>query len=163
MCIRDSYNDAYVGVEANNHGLTTLNAIKRQEYWNIYFQKQFDKISDSQSQKIGWTTTSRSKPLMIDKLAEFVREKWLGIKSDLIISELFTYIIEDNGSTNAQLGCHDDTVMAFAIWLQLALEGLGENYAPEIPFDEKRSGGSFQKIIDPLFEDDENDEQEICI
>ena len=156
------YNEAYVGVEANNHGLTTLNAIKRLEYWNIYFQKIFDKISNTQTQKIGWTTTARTKPLMIDKLAEFVREKWLGIKSDLIISEMFTYIIEDNGSTNAQRGCHDDTVMAFAILLQLMLEGLGENYIPENT-DEKRISKSFKSVIDPLFESDESDELEISI
>ena len=44
-----------------------------------------------------------------------------------------TYVIEDNGSTNAQEGCHDDTVMAAAILLQLLLEGKGEDYVPELP------------------------------
>lgn len=153
------YNDAYVGVEANNHGLTTLNAIKRAEYWNIYFQKTFDKIGENMTKKIGWTTTARTKPLMIDKLAEFVREKWLGIKSNLIISEMFTYVIEDNGSTNAQNGCNDDTVMAFAVLLQLLLEGLGEDYMPENT-DERRKTSNFSNIIDPLFES-EDDELEI--
>lgn len=149
------YNEAYIGVEANNHGLTTLNAIKRLEYWNIYFQKQFDKIANTMTQKIGWTTNTRTKPLMIDKLAEFVREKWLGIKSDLIISEMFTYIIEDNGSTNAQTGCFDDTVMAMAILLQLMLEGLGEDYVPEIPNESNRSKSA--DVFDPLFESVDDD------
>ena len=40
-------NDAYIGCENNNHGLTTLKAIQNLEYWNIYFTKTFDKISDS--------------------------------------------------------------------------------------------------------------------
>jgi hypothetical protein len=147
------YNDAYLGVENNNHGASTLNTIKRNEYWNLYFSKQFDKIADKLTQKVGWTTSSRTKPIMIDKLAEFVREKWLGIYSDLIISEMFTYIIEDNGSTNAQKGCHDDCVMSAAICLQLMLEGKDDNYEPEVPFEGKRRGNTYAPdIIDSLFE-----------
>lgn len=150
------YNEAYLGVESNNHGLTTLSAIKKKEYWNLFFTKNYDRINDTLTQKLGWTTSSRTKPFMIDKLAEFVREMYLGIFSDLIISEMFTYIIEANGATNAQLGCFDDTVMASAIMLQLMLEGRGENYTPEIPVDERRSHKSlsYQEIIDPLFEEE---------
>jgi hypothetical protein len=147
------YNDAYIGVENNNHGLTTLSIMKREEYWNLYFAKSYDKIADKISQKLGWTTSARTKPLMIDKLAEFVREMFLGIYSDLIISEMFTYIIDDDGKTNAQTGCFDDTVMATAILLQLMLEGRGESYTPEIPIDQRDK--KVREIIDPLFESQE--------
>jgi hypothetical protein len=127
------YNNAYLGIESNNHGLTALKAVQRLEYWNIFFQKTYDKINDTISQKIGWNTNNRTKPLMINKLAEFLREKWLGTKWQTFINECLTYVIEDNGATNAQEGCHDDTVMATAIWLQLVLEGKGENYIPITP------------------------------
>ena len=148
------YNQAYVGVENNNHGLTTLSTIKKEEYWNLFFSKSYDKISDKITQKLGWTTSIRTKPLMIDKLAEFIRETYLGIYSDEIISEAFTYVIEDNGKTNAQTGCFDDTIMALAIVLQLMLEGKGEFFAPEIPIDER---GEVQKeIIDPMFENEDS-------
>lgn len=146
------YNQAYVGVENNNHGLTTLTTLKREEYWNLYFSKSHDRISDQITKKLGWTTSSRTKPLMIDKLAEFVREKYLGIFDDLLISEMFTYIIEDNGKTNAQAGCHDDAVMATAILLQLMLEGRGEMYTPEIPIDQRLEGPVAREVVDPLFE-----------
>lgn len=152
------YNEAYIGVEANNHGLTTLKTIQRNEYWNIYYQKSHDKITDTLSQKMGWATTIKTKPLMIDKLAEFVRDKYIGMRWDKLISELRTYIIEDNGSTNAQSGCNDDTVMATAILLQVLLEGKGENYTPEVPFDEvkkRQENSSFdhpKEIVDALFE-----------
>ena len=144
------YNQAYLGVENNNHGLTTLNAIKKAEYWNLFFSKSYDKIADTLTQKLGWTTSVRTKPLMIDKLAEFIREHYLGIFSDLIISEAFTYIIEDNGKTNAQVGTHDDTIMATAIMLQLLLEGKGESYTPEIPIDQREN--MVHEIIDADFE-----------
>jgi hypothetical protein len=96
---------------------------------------------------------------MIDKLAEFVREMYIGIYSDLLINEMFTYIIEDNGKTNAQSGCYDDTVMATAILLQMLLEGKNEYYVPEIPIDQR---GKRQKdVIDPLFEQNEDTEYSI--
>lgn len=144
------YNDAYLGVENNNHGLTTLTSIKKLEYWNIYYTKSYDKITEQMSQKMGWSTTIRTKPYMIDKLAEFIREFHLGIYSDLVIGEAFTYVIEDNGKTNAQPGTHDDTIMAMAIMLQLLLEGKGDSYTPEIPVDQR--GKIVGEIVDTLFE-----------
>lgn len=155
------YNDAYIGVENNNHGLTTLTSLKKREYWNLFFTKSYDKIADSMTQKLGWSTNARTKPYMIDKLAQFVREHYLGIYDDLAISEMFTYVIEDNGATNAQTGCHDDTVMAMAIMLQLLLEGKDEYYTPEIPIDE-RGKARARDVIDSLFEDEEQGKDEFA-
>ena len=149
------YNDAYLGVEANNHGLTTLKAIQRYDYWNLYFAKIYDRFTDSITQKLGWQTTSKTKPMAIDKLAEFVREFHIGIKSKTTIQELLTYIIEENGSTNAQQGCHDDCVMSLAIALQIWLEGKGDNFTPEVVDETKKN----KEIIDPLFE---GEEDEVC-
>jgi hypothetical protein len=153
------YNDAYLGVESNNHGLTTLTSIKKLEYWNLYFTKTFDKIAETMTMKMGWQTNLRTKPFMIDKLAEFIREFHLGIYSDLIIAEAFTYIIEDNGKTNAQPGTHDDTIMACAIMLQLLLEGKGDFYTPEIPIDQR--GRLTGEVVDELFEKTEKPEYAI--
>lgn len=148
------YNKAYIGVENNNHGLTTLKSIQREEYWNIYYCKTYDKISDQLTQKMGWTTSPKTKPLMIDKLSEFVREMYLGLPDEMTIDEMFSYVIEDNGTTNAQPGAHDDTVMSLAILLQLLLEGKGDNYIPEVVNEEKRKKLRFNSdgIIDSLFE-----------
>lgn len=153
------YNEAYIGVENNNHGLTTLSVLKREEYWNLFFTKTYDRVADAITKKLGWTTSLRTKPLMIDKLAEFIREMLLGIYSDFIISEMFTYIIDDKGGTNAQSGCFDDTVIACAVLLQLLLEGKGENYIPEIPIDKR--GKKVLGIIDPLFEKEDESEYSI--
>jgi hypothetical protein len=132
------YNDAYIGIESNNHGLTALKSITNKEYWNVFYQKTYDKINDQITQKLGWSTNIKTKPLMINKLAEYVRERYLGIYWDTLINELYTYVIDDEGRTNAQQGAHDDTVMALAIALQLCLEGRGDNYVPEIPIDENK-------------------------
>jgi len=155
------YNNAYIGVENNNHGLTTLTALKREEYWNLYFSKSYDRVSDTITKKIGWTTSSRTKPLMIDKLAEFLREMYIGIYSSLILSELYTYVIEDRGQTNAQSGCYDDSVVAVAIMLQLMLEGRGDMYIPENT-DKRRDTRGLEDVKDELFEKDIRNEEEIA-
>lgn len=130
------YNNAYLGVENNNHGLTTLKAVQRLEYYNIYHTKTYDKITDTISTKMGWSTNTKTKPLMIDKLAEFIREKYIGVKDKLFINEALTYVIDDKGGTNAQEGCNDDTVIAVGIMLQVWLEGKHESYVPTVPNEE---------------------------
>ena len=150
------YNDAYLGVERNNHGLTTLKTIEREGYYNIYFQKTYDKLNDKITQKIGWGTDRRTKPLMINKLAEYIREKWLGVKWKTFIRECFTYIIEDDGTTNAQEGEHDDTVMATAIMLQLLLEGKGDSFTPISPEENIKRSSRPQHHIDIDVIDEDN-------
>ena len=45
------YNEAYIGVEVNNHGLTTLRSIADEEYFNIYYSKVFDHITNELTKK----------------------------------------------------------------------------------------------------------------
>ena len=152
------YNDCIVAPEGNNHGLTTIKTIRDNEYWNFYHTKIYDKISDTYTKKLGWYTTRKSKPLAIDKLAEYIREKYLGIWDFDIVDELYSYVVDDKGSTNAQEGCHDDCVMALAICLQAFLDDKGEEYIPEVIKEEIYTLSKSSKyedvpeIIDPLFE-----------
>lgn len=152
------YNQAYLGVENNNHGLATIKAIQKKEYWNLYFTKTYDRITDKTTQKVGWNTNSKTKPLMIDKLKEFIREMYLDIPFKIVIMEMLSYIICDDGSTNAQQGSHDDTVMALAIMLQMLLEGKGENFEPYFVDERKKN----KQYYDPLFEEEDDDKLEVC-
>lgn len=155
------YNEAYLAIESNNHGLTTIKQVIRREYYNLFYSKGYDKINNEITRKVGWQTTLKTKPLMIDKLAEFIRERLFYIKDIDVINEMYTYVIDERGRTNAQSGKHDDCVMATGIALQAVLDQIGEDYVPEIPkdqIDEKTSNNaSFDcpEIIDPLFEEEE--------
>ena len=158
------YNEAYIAPENNNHGLTTIKSILDEEYYNLFYTKTYDKVNDEITKKVGWSTNRRTKPLAIDKLAEYIREKFLGLWDIEIVEELYTYIIEENGSTNAQEGKHDDCVMALAITLQAFLEGRGQDYIPEISRDSvlkltKKQVFDVPEIIDELFESDEMREE----
>ena len=158
------YNEAYVAVENNNHGLTTLKSILNEDYYNLFYTKTYDKVNDTITKKLGWSTNARTKPLAIDKLAEYIRERFFGMWDIEIVEELYSYVIDDKGRTNAQEGKYDDCVMALAIALQAFLEGRGENYLPEISRDDvarytKKQLFDVPEIIDELFESDDIKEE----
>lgn len=111
------YNKAYVGIESNNHGLTTLIKLRDLGYPNIYARRDVEDrgSGDKETKKIGWLTTTKTKPMIIDNLNAELREKTHGIACKETIAEMMTYIVEENGSYNAQTSCYDDRVMARAI------------------------------------------------
>lgn len=110
------YNEALIVPEENNHGLTVISRLK-QTYSNIYKRTIVDKTTDEEKQELGFDTKEQNKRMIIDHLASQIREKQLGIKSELIISECTTYVRDAKGATNAQSGCFDDTVMGLALAL----------------------------------------------
>ncbi|WP_066017879.1 hypothetical protein [Endozoicomonas atrinae] len=116
------YHNALVGVERNNHGLTTLTKLKDLKYPNLYMETTVDQRTQKRTKRLGWQTTTKSKPLMIDHLAALLRDGESGICNKDTIAECQTYVIEDNGSTNAQEGCFDDRVISYAIAQQMVLK-----------------------------------------
>ena len=64
----------------------------------------------------GFTTTMKTRPLIIAKLEEFFREDSVLVRSNRLIDELFTFIYHNNRA-EAMPGYNDDLVMAFAIGL----------------------------------------------
>ena len=87
----------------------------------MYQEETWDRRYEGRkSPKIGFTTTAKSKPLIVDNLASMLRLEESGIVDLDLVKELRTYQIDDNGSTNAAAGCYDDRVMAYC----LALFGL---------------------------------------
>jgi hypothetical protein len=64
----------------------------------------------------GFSTTMKSRPLIIAKLEEFFREESVVVRSNRLIDELFTFIYNNNRA-EAMVGYNDDLVMSFAIGL----------------------------------------------
>ena len=114
------YNYALLGVESNNHGLTTLTAVRNRFYRNLYVrEKGLDTWFETPTGQLGWRTDKKTKPVMIDDLAQAIRESAIIEHDVTAIRELMTYVRDDQGRTNATLGTHDDTVIAKAIALQM--------------------------------------------
>ena len=116
------YNNALVGVERNNHGLTTITKLKDLKYPNQYQEVHVDQKTQKKTKRLGWLSTTKSKPLMIDHLAALLRDEQSGVCNIESVQEFQTYIIEDNRATNAQAGCFDDRVISYAIARQMLLK-----------------------------------------
>lgn len=111
------YNAALIGVESNNHGLTTLTNLYKANYPLIYRQRRLNQRNAEASETLGWRTTSLSKPLAIDELGANIRDGVLDIRCENTIAELKTFVRDDNGSMHGSP--HDDCVMSLAIANQM--------------------------------------------
>lgn len=111
------YNTALIGVENNNHGLTTLKSLQRVGYKNIYRQRRLGQRTPQATEVLGWRTTSASKPLAIDELAKSLRDMDLSLTCERTIAELRTFVREGNGKMHGSP--HDDRTMSLAIANQM--------------------------------------------
>ena len=122
------YNDALLVVENNNIGWATLQTIIDRGYENLFYQEKNHLVVDDDIQhtnryrhidknKIpGFTTTMKTKPLLVAKMEEYTREKMVKLKSTRLIDELFVFIYK-NSKTEALDGYNDDLVMSYSILL----------------------------------------------
>ena len=122
------YNDALLVVENNNIGWATLQTIIDRGYENLFYQDKDHMIVDAERQytnryrhtdrnKIpGFTTTVKTKPLVVAKMEEYTREKMVNLKSTRLIDELFVFIYK-NSKMEALDGYNDDLVMSYSILL----------------------------------------------
>ena len=110
------YNTAYLIVENNNHGILTCTRLgKDMAYPNFYQETTVDKITEKESITLGFRTTVKTKPLVIDQLRASMRQEEIELNDKLTIREMMTYIVTETGAMEAEQGCHDDTVVALAL------------------------------------------------
>ena len=113
------FNNALLAVESNSMGIATLNRLKQMNYVNLYYQTKAANMDNTEGDRPGFRTTSASKPMIIGYLKWAIEDEDIGLPSKHMISELKSYVSNDNGSTGALPGCNDDTVIAVAIGLEV--------------------------------------------
>jgi len=113
------YNNALLAVESNSMGIATLNRLTQMKYTNMYYQTKMSNVSKEEGNRIGWRTTSASKPAIIGFLKNAIEQDEIWIPSRIVIGELMNYVADDSGKTNAIVGHNDDTVIALAIALEV--------------------------------------------
>lgn len=110
------YNEALIIVENNSHGILTCTRLgKDMAYPNFYTEIQVDKLTDRETIKLGFTTTAKTKPLVIDQLRASVRDDEIELNDKTTLREMLTYIVTESGAMEAEAGCYDDCVMALAL------------------------------------------------
>ncbi|HEU0069386.1 MAG TPA: terminase family protein [Nitrospiraceae bacterium] len=112
------YNQALIGVESNNHGLSTNKALQRVLYNPLYRQRPVNRIAHPQpTDVLGWRTTSITKPVAIDELNKALRDGELYLYDAECHAELRTFVREGDGKMHGSP--HDDRVMALSIAVQM--------------------------------------------
>ncbi len=140
--VATEYNNALLVVENNNIGWAAIQQVIDREYENLFYTSKDLQYVDVQHQMTnkyraqernmvpGFSTTQKTRPLIVAKLEEMFREESVNVHSQRLIDELFVFIYNGNRAEALQ-GYNDDLVMSFAIalWvrdtaLRLRAEGI---------------------------------------
>ncbi|MCS5612157.1 MAG: hypothetical protein NZ961_17185, partial [Candidatus Poribacteria bacterium] len=115
------YGNCMIVVENNNIGFSVLEKLIDKGYPNVYHSVKASHeyveqhIAEGMSNSIpGFTTSNKTRPLIVAKLEEFIRNKLITIYSNRTLREIQTFIW-NNGKPQAMRGYNDDLVMSLAI------------------------------------------------
>lgn len=119
------YNSALIGVERTGDGGTVMLSLQQERYGAIYKHRDWDKQNRKVILVEGWPTTGRTRPIMLNRLAQWLRENPQLIWDQRFLAEALTFIRDAKGRPAAAVGSHDDSVMASAIAHMVRLVELG--------------------------------------
>jgi len=116
-----------VAFERNNGGVAEIErlaTLNRNGKYIIYTEKSNIGTTEDVGEtiKLGWTTSSASRPIMLSMLKECIDNKLLTIYDKPTVNEMFSFIVSQTSSSwkaQAEQGAHDDLIMALAIAWQL--------------------------------------------
>ena len=115
------FNQAMLVVENNSVGHHVLTKLIERNYPNLYFSRKGNHefvdqhLAEGNSSVVpGFTTSHKTRPLIIAKFEEFIRNKIITIYSTRLANELDTFIWR-SGRPEAQRGYNDDLIMAASI------------------------------------------------
>jgi hypothetical protein len=113
---------------AGGVGISLIDKLRNQlHYPNLYRYIPPAVAKRKRAPVFGFPTTKATKPLIINRLAEYIVPmsdnscRLLNVYPKLR-EELSTYVRRENGTTAADIGCHDDLVISLAIGLYVLLE-----------------------------------------
>jgi len=104
--IAREYNGGMIVVERNNHGAAVLAYLEQEPSVNVFVGR------DGMP---GWLTESASRPRMLSQLAVLLSSSPGLFRSDRLLQEMRSFVVDTHGRAAAAVGCHDDLVMSMAI------------------------------------------------
>jgi hypothetical protein len=119
------FNEARMAIEFNNHGILPNTMLYKtgvlvggelKTYGNLYTREVYDKQTEEMKEELGFYTDVKTRPLIIDELRSAVRDETILLNDAGTIEEMTTFVADPkSGKIEAEVGCHDDRVMALAI------------------------------------------------
>ena len=108
------YNDALIGIEVNFSTFPN-ELIQLMGYDHLYVRQAVDDYQRTAQKKYGFRTDTRTRPLIVDRLKDVVRQNPELVTDYDTLSEMLTFVKSDTGKPQAEEGRHDDLVMSLAI------------------------------------------------
>lgn len=112
-----------VALERNMGGASEMERLRkmnRQNKYRLYLYKRMGKSDgERQTEVLGFSTDTLSRPRMLGDLKETVDTTGLTIYDEETVDQLSTFIVNRNNKPEAAPNTHDDAVMSLAIALQL--------------------------------------------
>ena len=118
FCLGKFYKDALIGIEANFDSYPIME-LQRLGYANQYVRESMDTYTGKTKKSFGFKTTSLTRPTIISRLIEIVREHCDTINDKDTLEELLTIVRNEKGRIEAPEGGHDDMMMGLAIAHQI--------------------------------------------
>lgn len=110
------YNSAMIAPERNNHGLVTCVKLRDLDYPYLYTDTVEGTLEPNKDTiSLGFFTSERTKPLIIDTLRSYDRSKDIEISDATTLREMLTFVVTESGKMQAEEGEHDDCVISLAI------------------------------------------------
>jgi hypothetical protein len=117
-CLGMYYKQALIGIEANFDSYPIME-LQRLGYPFQYVREVQDTYTGKTEKRFGFKTTSLTRPTIISRLIEIVREHCDTINDRDTLEELLTIIRNEKGRIEAPEGGHDDMMMGLAIAHQI--------------------------------------------
>ncbi len=115
------YGNCLLVVENVGIGISVLEKLRDLDYPNLYYSiksthKYVDPVEGEYNSQavMGFTTSSKTRPLIVAKLEEYIRNKLVRPRSRRLFTEAKTFIW-NNGKPQAMRSYHDDLIMSLAI------------------------------------------------
>jgi len=118
------YNKAIVCPENNSYGFATIIKLKDLNYPTLYYRRRKavligDYIPPGNTEIAGFTTSGKTRNMILTKLEEVIRNKQIKIYSSRFYEEMKTFIWKGNKAQAMRGNYNDDLVISLAIGLWL--------------------------------------------
>ena len=119
--LSDFYGGCVVVPEVNGPGLALIENLKRKSV-SIFMREVYDEYERKFTRKLGFQTTTATRPLILGNTAKALREvdlegSGVDIWCEDILDECSQFIRKQSGREEAMDGCKDDDVLALSVGL----------------------------------------------
>jgi len=116
--------EAFCVIEANKSGISTIDAMRYEEgYSNLYTRRTFDFVAQKFSNKIGWETTQKTRPVLVNIARTAYKELPEIVMSQRLQEEIRSFLFQETSPGSGDFrpmhapGELDDLVIAWGLSL----------------------------------------------